>query len=252
MNKPILVAVSSQKGGVGKSTLTVLLASYLHFVKGYEVAVVDCDSPQHSLYLEREREIKDCEESEFLRKQVFDVFQKTQKRAYPILMSSLNDALATAQEYLDGNSIPDFLFFDLPGTINNFDVVDILRNVHYVFCPMTADRYALESGISFCNYINNALITSGNSAIRQLSVVWNMVDPRERTELYRIYDEFMAELNINVMATRLPNSVRFRREGSRELKRAIFRSTLIPPDKTQLRGSGVEELVDEFLKITAM
>ena len=45
MNKPILVAVSSQKGGVGKSTLTVLLASYLHFVKGYEVAVVDCDSP---------------------------------------------------------------------------------------------------------------------------------------------------------------------------------------------------------------
>ncbi len=61
-------------------------------------------------------------------------------------------------------------------TINNFDVVDILRNVHYVFCPMTADRYALESGISFCNYINNALITSGNSTIRQLSVVWNMVD----------------------------------------------------------------------------
>lgn len=251
MNKPILVAVSSQKGGVGKSTLTVLLASYLHFVKGYEVAVVDCDSPQHSLYLEREREIRDCEESEFLRKQVFDIFQKTQKRAYPVLKSTLGEALATAQEYIDNTTIPDFLFFDLPGTINNFDVVDILRNVHYIFCPMTADKYALESGISFCNYINDVLITTGNSAIRQLNVVWNMVDPRERTELYKVYDDFMAELGISVMQTRLPNSVRFRREGSRELKRAVFRSTLIPPDKSQLRGSGVEELVDEFLKITA-
>lgn len=251
MNKPILVAVSSQKGGVGKSTLTVLLASYLHFVKGYEVAVVDCDSPQHSLFLEREREIRDCEESEFLRKQVFDIFQKTQKRAYPVLKSTLGEALSTAQEYIDNTTIPDFLFFDLPGTINNFDVVDILRNVHYVFCPMTADKYALESGISFCNYINDVLITTGNSAIRQLNVIWNMVDPRERTELYKVYDDFMAELGISVMQTRLPNSVRFRREGSRELKRAVFRSTLIPPDKSQLRGSGVEELVDEFLKITA-
>lgn len=116
---------------------------------------------------------------------------------------------------------------------------------------MTADKYALESGISFCNYINDVLITTGNSAIKQLNVVWNMVDPRERTELYKVYDDFMAELGISVMQTRLPNSVRFRREGSRELKRAVFRSTLIPPDKSQLRGSGVEELVDEFLKITA-
>lgn len=250
MNKPILVAVSSQKGGVGKSTLTVLLASCLHFLKGYEVAVIDCDSPQHSLYLEREREMRDCQESEYLRKMVFDVFQKTQKRAYPILKSTLGDALKTAQEYLD-ETMPDFLFFDLPGTINNFDVVDILRNVHYVFCPMTADKYALESGISFCKYVSDSLITAGNAVIRDINVVWNMVDPRERTELYSIYNDFMAELNINVMQTRLPNSVRFRREGSRELKRPVFRSTLIPPDKTQLKGSCVEQFVEEFLKITS-
>ena len=33
MSNTIVVAVSSQKGGVGKSTLTVLLASYLYYVK---------------------------------------------------------------------------------------------------------------------------------------------------------------------------------------------------------------------------
>lgn len=50
MNKrPILVAFSNQKGGVGKSTVTTVLASYFNYVKGLKVAVVDCDYPQFSL-----------------------------------------------------------------------------------------------------------------------------------------------------------------------------------------------------------
>lgn len=34
MNKPIHIAFSTQKGGAGKTTLAVLVASYLHYVKG--------------------------------------------------------------------------------------------------------------------------------------------------------------------------------------------------------------------------
>ena len=45
----VFVAMSSQKGGVGKSTMTVLLAGYFHYVMGYNVAVVDCDYPQFSI-----------------------------------------------------------------------------------------------------------------------------------------------------------------------------------------------------------
>ena len=44
-DKPLYVAFSTQKGGAGKTTLTVLVASYLHYVKGYDVAVIDCDFP---------------------------------------------------------------------------------------------------------------------------------------------------------------------------------------------------------------
>ena len=39
----LYVAFSTQKGGVGKTTFTVLVASYLFYLKGYNVAVVDCD-----------------------------------------------------------------------------------------------------------------------------------------------------------------------------------------------------------------
>lgn len=59
MNKrPILVAFSNQKGGVGKSTVTIVLASYFNYVKGLNVAVVDCDYPQFSLDKLRGRDLK--------------------------------------------------------------------------------------------------------------------------------------------------------------------------------------------------
>ncbi|WP_185152401.1 ParA family protein, partial [Phocaeicola dorei] len=56
MSKEIFVAFATQKGGIGKSTVTALAASYLHNVKGYNVAVVDCDDPQHSIHGLREHE----------------------------------------------------------------------------------------------------------------------------------------------------------------------------------------------------
>ena len=52
----LYVAFSTQKGGVGKTTFTVLVASYLYYLKGYNVAVVDCDYPQHSISAMRKRE----------------------------------------------------------------------------------------------------------------------------------------------------------------------------------------------------
>ena len=36
---PASIAVCNQKGGVGKSTFTVLLASYLHYIVGHDVLV---------------------------------------------------------------------------------------------------------------------------------------------------------------------------------------------------------------------
>ena len=48
LNRPKYVAFSTQKGGAGKTTITVLVASYLHYVKDCNVAIIDCDYPQFS------------------------------------------------------------------------------------------------------------------------------------------------------------------------------------------------------------
>ncbi len=53
---PLFVAVSNQKGGVGKSTMLVSLASLLNYSMDKSVAIVDCDSTQRSLSNLRERD----------------------------------------------------------------------------------------------------------------------------------------------------------------------------------------------------
>lgn len=65
MKKPIYVAFSTQKGGAGKTTLTVLASSWLHYVKGYNVAVIDCDYPQHSIAEMRVRDFRMIEQDEY-------------------------------------------------------------------------------------------------------------------------------------------------------------------------------------------
>lgn len=44
------VAFATQKGGSGKTAITVLVAGYLHYRLGCPLAVIDCDFPQYSLY----------------------------------------------------------------------------------------------------------------------------------------------------------------------------------------------------------
>ena len=61
----LYVAFSTQKGGVGKTTFTVLVASYLYYLKGYNVAVVDCDYPQHSISAMRKRDAEQVNGDEY-------------------------------------------------------------------------------------------------------------------------------------------------------------------------------------------
>jgi len=83
----VFVAMSSQKGGVGKSTMTVLLAGYFHYVMGYNVAVVDCDYPQFSIKALRSRDTQNVEKNVNLQRMLCGQFDRTGKKAYPVLTS---------------------------------------------------------------------------------------------------------------------------------------------------------------------
>jgi len=248
MNKETLfIAFSTQKGGMGKTTLTVLTASYLHYVKGYNVAVIDCDYPQHSIVEMRERDVKQVTDDNYYKGLAYIQFTALKKKAYLVEESTATSAIETAERLQNENEL-DFIFFDLPGTLNTVGVVKTLASMDYIFTPISADRVVLESTLQFATTIHDNLITTGKSAIKGLHLIWNMVDGREKTELYNAYDGAIAELGLQVMKTVIPDSKRFRRELATS-HRPIFRSTLFPVDKTLLKGSNIYELVNEICEI---
>jgi hypothetical protein len=75
-----------------------------------------------------------------------------------------------------------------------------------------------------------------------------MVDGREKSELYEMYEKVCAQMALPVMKTFLPDSKRFRKEAATERKQ-VFRSTVFPADKTLIKGSNIDALVDEMLTI---
>jgi cellulose biosynthesis protein BcsQ len=243
----LFIAFSTQKGGMGKTALTVLSASYLHYVRGYDVAVIDCDYPQHSIVEMRNRDIERVEKDFYFKQMAYLQFKALQKKAYPVEESNASDAITVA-ERLRAEQDLDFIFFDLPGTLNTGGVIKTLAMMNYIFVPVSADRVVLESALQFATTIHDNLITTGKSNIKDLFLIWNMVDGRERTELYNAYDDAIEEIGLQTLKTVIPDTKRFRREMA-ESHRAVFRSTLFPVNKKLIRGSNIENLVDEICEI---
>ena len=249
MSETRFVALSTQKGGAGKTTLTVLTASYLHYVRGIDVAVIDCDFPQYSIDEMRKRDLKNMEESVDFRRLTYDQFKRTNRKAYPVMVCRPDKAIAKANELLEMPTPPKVIFFDLPGTMNNPGVVNTLANMDYIFCPIIADRVVMQSSLAFAQVINDRFITTGKTNIKGMYFVWNMVDGREKTNLYDAYEQLIAEMGLSSLDTCVPDSKRFRREGSKDDNRPLFRSTVLPPDRTLIKGSNIKELTDEILGI---
>ena len=244
--KTLFVAFSTQKGGVGKTTFTVLAASYLHYLKGYNVVVVDCDYPQHSIVSMRKRDAELVNNNQSYKLLAFNQFKSLNKKAYPILCATPEEAITTAKEHIQSseNEI-DIVFFDLPGTVNSEGVISSLASMDYIFTPITADRVVLESTLSFAMTINNLLVQNEQFNIKGLSLFWNQVDKREKTDLYQLYEKTISELELSLMTTYIPDTKRYKKEMYGE-NPTIFRSTLFPADRRLMRGSNLEDLITEI------
>ena len=108
-------------------------SSYLYYLKGYDVAVVDCDYPQHSIAGMRKRDAEQVGADEDYKRMAYEQFTRLGKKAYPVLCSSPEKAIATADGYVAAGHVPDIVFFDLPGTVNSEGVINSLAGMDYIF-----------------------------------------------------------------------------------------------------------------------
>ncbi|MDA3613501.1 ParA family protein [Polluticaenibacter yanchengensis] len=246
--KPLIIAFSTQKGGVGKSTFTALTASILHYRLGYNVAVFDCDFPQHSLVQMRERDLKSVMQNEVFKRMAHKQFTTINKKAYPVIQSRTDIVLDEIDQYLDKLAVPlDVIFLDLPGTVNTAGILKTLASVNHIFSPITADRVVVESTLSFTDVLTNVLMKEKQTDIQSIQLFWNQVDGREKSPLYDDYGKVIHELGLTLMNTSIADSKRFRKENEMQAK-TVFRSTLLPADLKLMANCKLDEFMEEFLR----
>lgn len=246
----ILIAISNQKGGVGKSTLTTLIASYLHYGTEKKVAVIDCDFPQHSIFRMRSSDIETINTSRVLQEALQKQFEATGKKAYRIINATPEEALEQAWELtVPGAWKPDIILFDLPGTVDSIGILRIIFNMDYIFVPVIADKRVLQSSLTFIMSLDRYKKASHTPVrLREVFMFWNRVDKREKTELYDFFNRLTRAENFRMLDTQLPDMKRYNRELF-PARNAVFRSTLFPADRKLLKGSNLKELVSEICSI---
>jgi len=248
-NKSIYVAFSNQKGGVGKSAFTTLVASSLHYAGGKNVAVFDCDYPQYSIYAMRERDKSFVMANDHLKELLALQFEQTGKKAYPVIPVKPEDALDAARKFLDeaGSNI-DVVFFDLSGTVSSSGILKSMLNMDYIFCPVTTDRLVMQSSLTFASLIKDCIAKYPDVPLKGLHLFWNQLVKSENREVYDAYCAIIDQLKLDVLKTEIPFTIKYKREMSKSSKQ-VFRSTLFPPTKLLIKGTCLDNLIEEICQI---
>ena len=168
-----IIAFANQKGGVGKSTLCILLADYLAYWKK-DVCIIDTDL-QQSATLQREQDKQTFGEEEPYSIQSFEV---SDPKTMQLLMEN-----AQSQ---DG-----FVLFDAPGTIKDDGLAPMFIYADYIICPYEYEPKSLTSTRTFIKVIYR--LRQLNPQMKaQIFFVPNKVDARmgtrEEQELWREMD----------------------------------------------------------------
>ena len=159
----LIVAAANQKGGVGKSTCTLLAATALSLPPfNYRVEALDID-PQRSLYGRREYDLDETEGAP----------------PYPIHALSFGE-FAERVEELDRRA--QILFLDVPGKLDSeagrdSEAIRALQYVDVVLVPVTAGNFALAATV---DYIKAVLAVQRKRPELRLITFHNMHRSRSR------------------------------------------------------------------------
>ncbi len=252
IHAPLRIAVCNQKGGVGKSTFTTLLASSLHYTLGYDVLVADCDYPQWSIHAQRERELAVVEQSDYYKLMMVRQFRQTGRKVWPVVRCMPADAEREIARFLNsGDYRPSIILYDLPGTVNAEGVIRILSSLDRLFVPMKADKVVMESTLSFARTLHLTLVQNHAVRLAGVHLFWTMIDRRERTPLYGQYEEVIRKLGLPLMQTHVPYRSKFGKELLAD-STGVGRSTLLAPERSFAADAQIDALAAEILSILNM
>ncbi len=220
MAKPVIIAVTNQKGGVGKTTSTINVAYCLAKEHGARVLLVDFDPQGNAtsgLGVDKSkltRTVLDVVQGEV---KMTDVIMKTEVKRVDVVPATpqlanaevelaraerrfvrLRDALETVEDY-------DYILIDSPPSLSLLTVNGLIA-AQYVLLPVQAEFYALEGLGQLLETMQ--LIRKGmNPTLELIGVLVTMMDSRT-TLSNQVHAEIKKHFPGKVFETTIPRNVR--------------------------------------------
>lgn len=246
---PIFLGFSSQKGGVGKSTLAEIVSSILYYEKGIELFIVDCDLSQDSFYKLRQREKTFVEGDPLVSEQMNNYFSALGRVSYRVLKADPKGAIAKAAEHICKNPKKrfDLVVFDFPGHVGTSDLLELSLEMDYILSPIEADVQSMVSCLAYAKTMQDLGVSMTGARIKDVMLLWNKVDRRVKSTLIEKYSEYIRNEGYTLFDEHVYAAHRFSHELEQYGFRGAFRSTYLAPGKALRAGTGLDEMIDSLL-----
>lgn len=227
----IRASIYNEKGGVGKTTMTAMLASYLAYGHGKGVCVLDFDYPSYHFMELRSGEMLILEDprsplSVWMENNPpsagpYDIFR------FPPGKGGVyrpEDVFPYLENILSGGY--DYVFYDFPGRFTPEEPVSFLSAngyLDFIAIPMDTDTQSRRSALVVADAMKRQGIP--------LSLFWNRVSVYEAKgtgERFRRGERPFAERGMDVMGEMVRDIRKFSRDSS---EMAFIRSTLCFPGR---------------------
>lgn len=161
-----IIVFANQKGGVGKTTLCILYANYLHEM-GIPVCIIDCDMQQT---IKQTRQFDQD-----------NLMEEDDEIPYSVQAFNIKDPQDVAKMIAQAKQLPGTVLIDAPGNISQEGLIPIFVGADVIITPYQYEKGCINSTSTFLKVIN-VLQAKHEEMNSQIVLVPNRIDTRIGTK----------------------------------------------------------------------
>lgn len=216
-----IISNANQKGGVGKTSLNIILASDLFHEKKKSVVYLDIDYLQGTAKTKRENEIAEIIQTEkasfekikgpgsFTKSIEKAVIKEFEDNNYPIVCLAPDKLESSIPALVDEF---DYVIIDFPGNLETAGVMKFYKLVDFVFIVTNITEFDLESTMKYIQMYNQIVVPARKKMELDVNLYGVLNKVKANQSEFKDFIKEIDNMPISFLKAFVPDSVKIQRE----------------------------------------